>query len=55
MKSDLLAKSPLLALPLLALVLFLVVFGTVLIMTMRRKASAYDRVARLPLSEGEDP
>lgn len=51
MKSELLARSPLLALPLFALFLFLVVFGTVLFVTMRRKAHAYDPIARLPIDD----
>lgn len=53
MKSELLARSPLLALPLLAFFLFLVVFVTVLVVTMTKKARAYDPVARLPL-DGDD-
>jgi hypothetical protein len=53
MKADLLAKSPLLALPLIALFFFLVVFVTVLVVTMSRKALAYDPIARLPF-EKED-
>lgn len=50
MKSELLAKSPLLALPLGALFFFLFVFIAVLFVTRRR---AYDAVAALPL-EDED-
>ncbi len=53
MKSELLAKSPLLALPLGALFLFLLVFGAVVFLTMRRKAAAYDRIATLPLEHCE--
>ena len=51
MKSELLARSPLLALPLIAFVLFLVVFLTVFFVTMSRKARAYEPVARLPLDD----
>ncbi|MBX3232465.1 MAG: hypothetical protein KIT84_15940 [Labilithrix sp.] len=54
MKSELLAKSPLLLLPLAAFVLFLVVFATVLFVTMTRKARSYDPVARLPLDDDGD-
>jgi hypothetical protein len=54
-KTELLARSPLLVLPLLAFVLFLVVFVTVCLVTMKRKATAYDPVARLPFEKGEDP
>jgi hypothetical protein len=54
MKSDFLAKSPLLALPLGALFLFLIIFLTVVVITMRRRAPAYDPIARLPLDEEDD-
>jgi cbb3-type cytochrome oxidase subunit 3 len=54
MKSELLAKSPLLALPLFAIVLFLVVFVTVVLVTMSRKARAYEPVARLPFEAEDD-
>ena len=53
MKSEMLARSPMLALPLFALFLFLVVFATVLFFTMRRKAPAYDPIARLPIDDDE--
>lgn len=52
MKSEFLAKSPLLALPLFAFVLFVAVFVTVLFLTYRRRAPSYDPIARLPL-EGD--
>lgn len=52
MKSELLAKSPMLALPLVALFFFLAIFLGILVITMRKKAPAYDPIARLPL-EGE--
>jgi hypothetical protein len=52
-KSELLSKSPLLALPLVALFLFLAIFLGIFVLTMRKKAPAYDPVARLPL-DGED-
>lgn len=54
MKSELLARSPLLVLPLMAFFLFLVVFLTVLVTTMKRKAPAYDPIARLPLNDDEE-
>lgn len=53
MKSELLARSPLLVLPLCAFVLFLVVFLTVLFVTFRRKAHAYDPIARLPFHDDD--
>lgn len=52
MRSELLTKSPLLGLPLFALFLFLGIFGFVLVATMRRKAAAYDPLARLALDDG---
>jgi cbb3-type cytochrome oxidase subunit 3 len=51
MKSELLAKSPLLALPIGALLFFLVVFLGVLVVTLRKKG--YEAVAELPLSDDE--
>ena len=51
MKTELLAKSPLLALPLFALFFFLVVFVTVVVVTLRRRAPTYDPIARLPLED----
>lgn len=58
MKQQMLLQSPLLALPILALVLFLGVFVAVLVRTYMRRPSAYDPVARRPLEddwkEGDD-
>ena len=51
MKSDLLATSPLLMLPLVALVLFIVVFVGMFITTMKKRAPAYDPLARMPLED----
>jgi hypothetical protein len=53
-KSDLLAKSPLLALPLIALFLFIVVFVAMFIVTMKKRAPAYDPLARMPLEDDEE-
>lgn len=53
MKSELLAKSPMLALPLVALFLFLAVFAVVLVVTLRRRAATYDAVASSPLDDGD--
>lgn len=56
MKSELLAKSPMLALPLIALFLFFAVFAVVIIVTMKKRAPAYDPIARLPLDDqGDEP
>jgi len=54
-KSELLSKSPMLALPLVALFLFLAVFAVVLVVTMKKRAPAYDPLARLPLDDDSDP
>ena len=51
MKSELLAKSPMLMLPLLALFLFLAVFIAMFVMTMKKRAPAYDPLARMPLED----
>jgi hypothetical protein len=53
-KSDLLAKSPLLLLPLGALFIFLAVFVGVVVVTLLRRQRAYDPVARLPLDDEGD-
>jgi hypothetical protein len=50
----LLAKSPLLLLPLGALFVFLAIFAAVLFVTMRRRAGTYDAVAELPLAEDSE-
>ena len=54
MKSEMLARSPLLALPLIALFIFLTVFGVMLVITLTKRAHAYDPLARLPLDETDD-
>ncbi|MEI8255872.1 MAG: CcoQ/FixQ family Cbb3-type cytochrome c oxidase assembly chaperone [Deltaproteobacteria bacterium] len=47
-------RSPLLSLPLLALVLFMVVFATIVIRTLRRPAEHFDAEARLPLGNDQE-
>jgi cbb3-type cytochrome oxidase subunit 3 len=54
MKSELLAQSPLLALPMVALFVFIAVFAYVVWSAYRRKASAYDGVATLPLETSQE-
>ena len=49
MKSELLAKSPLLMLPLLALFFFIAVFAFVVVTVMRRKS--YGAIAALPFED----
>lgn len=51
MKSELLAKSPMLALPLMALFIFMAVFAAMFFLTMKKRALAYDAVARMPLDD----
>jgi hypothetical protein len=53
-KSELLAKSPMLALPLIALFLFIAVFAAMFIITMKKRARAYDPLARMPLDDDRD-
>jgi cbb3-type cytochrome oxidase subunit 3 len=48
------ARSPLLALPIAALVIFLVVFAGVLLAVLRRRAQHFAPAARLPLDDGEE-
>jgi len=51
MKSQLLAQSPLLIYPIVALFLFIAVFLFVTYSAYRKKAAAYDPIARLPLED----
>jgi hypothetical protein len=50
-KSELLARSPMLALPLVALFLFIAVFAAMFVVTMKKRAPAYDPLARMPLDD----
>ncbi len=51
MHKDLLAHSPLLILPLAALLIFFAVFVLVVLRTMARRAPEYASAAALPLEE----
>lgn len=51
MKSEWLAKSPLLLLPIAALFLFVGLFLAVFIFTMKKRPSTFAPVARLPLDD----
>jgi hypothetical protein len=51
---ELLAQSPLLALPIAALLIFVAVFAVVCVRTMRKKALAYAPIANLPLAPEEE-
>ena len=53
MKSELLARSPMLALPLIALFLFITVFVAMFIITVKKRAPAYEPLARMPLDDDE--
>jgi hypothetical protein len=53
-KSELLARSPMLALPILALFLFIAVFIAMFVMTMKKRAPAYDPLARMPLEDDQE-
>jgi hypothetical protein len=54
MVSQLLAGSPLLVFPVVALVIFIVVFAVAVTRVMRRPAKAYEALAKMPLEvEGE--
>lgn len=48
------AHSPLLALPLVALVIFLAVFTAVLLSVLLKRAAQFDGMAALPLAAKED-
>ena len=51
MHKDLLAQSPLLALPLAALLIFLAVFLVICVRTMAKRPREYAPAASLPLEE----
>ena len=53
MYKDLLAHSPLLVLPLVALVLFVAVYVAILVRTMAKRPPELARVAALPLAAEE--
>jgi hypothetical protein len=53
--SDLLEKSPVLAFPIVALVIFVAVFTLVAIRAMRMKKSDVRRLASMPLAPDEGP
>ncbi len=47
-------RSPLLALPLVALVIFLAVFLGVLVSVLRRRAHHFDSASRMALDDGSE-
>jgi cbb3-type cytochrome oxidase subunit 3 len=52
---QLLAQSPLLAFPLLGLLIFVGVFSVVVARVFRHKADEFDSMARIPLGDDETP
>lgn len=54
MATDFFAQSPVLALPLIALIIFAAVFVAIVIRTMRLPSAVTDANAKLPLSESDD-
>jgi hypothetical protein len=48
------ASSPVMAAPLIAMLIFMVVFGLVLVRVMRTRREELDRSARLPLEEARE-
>ncbi len=55
MYRQLLEKSPLLVLPLFALLVFVAVFLAIVLRTYARKHEAYAREASLPLADDDSP
>lgn len=47
-------ESPVMAAPLIAMLIFMVVFGLVIVRVIRTRREDLDRSARLPLEEGGD-
>lgn len=54
MYRELMTHSTLLALPLLALFLFIAVFTAIVVRTYRKRAAHYDDLARLPFGTEDD-
>ena len=52
MHKELLTHSPLLALPIFAMLVFIAVFVAVSVVTLTRRKRAYDEVANLALEDG---
>jgi hypothetical protein len=50
--SDFFVRSPVLLGPIVALLLFFVVFSAIAIRTLRTRKSAHEQLARLPFDEG---
>ena len=48
------SRSPLLALPVASLMIFLAVFGLIIFNVLRRRGSQFDPAARLPLDDANE-
>lgn len=48
------SQSPVLALPILSLMIFIAVFAGIVVRTMRRRPSTFEGVAALPLEDGKE-
>jgi hypothetical protein len=46
--------SPLLTLPIIALVIFLVVFGAIVVTTLRKRGGELEPLAQLPLNDDQE-
>ena len=53
MYTEFFAKSPLLIFPIASLVIFIAVFGRILVSTFRKQSAAFDDAARIPFSDSE--
>ncbi len=54
MYRDFFIHSPVLVLPIISLLIFIVVFAGIVVRTMGRRPSTFDGVASLPLDQGEE-
>ncbi len=48
------SQSPVLALPILSLMIFIAVFAGIVVRTMRRRPSTFEGIAALPLEDGKE-
>lgn len=51
MYQEFFVKSPLLALPVAALVIFVLVFAGIVVSTLRRRSEPFDSLSRLPMDD----
>jgi hypothetical protein len=48
------SQSPVLALPILSLMIFIAVFAGIVVRTMRRRPSTFEGISALPLEDGKE-